>query len=84
MTKYTQPHLDQTNDFLNGVIATQELKNDAALARFVDLPPPIVSKLRHGHIDFNFGHVVAFHINTNIPVRKIMQLVGIEKIVPAV
>ena len=34
------------NGLLDAVIAQHQLKNDAALARLLDLAPPVISKLR--------------------------------------
>lgn len=80
MPKYTEPTLEGTISFLESVKEKYQLKNDAALARFIELPPPVISKLVNGKVDFNFGHVVTFHLKTEIPVASIMHQVGIDQV----
>lgn len=48
MTQY-DPNglLDEVSDMLN-------VKNDAALSRALNVAPPVISKLRHGHLKFGY------------------------------
>lgn len=39
---------DMSGGLFDVLIAENELKNDAALARFLKVQPPIISKIRHG------------------------------------
>jgi len=38
----------KNNEFLNLIILRRSLKNDAALARLLEVAPPVISKMRSG------------------------------------
>lgn len=82
MAKLTQdPAVNQPKvaRFMDHALDMLKLKNDAAMARVTHLPPPVLSKLRHAKIGFCSTHLVAFHLATGIPVRDIMQAVGMNE-----
>lgn len=59
------------NKFLNTLIEKLELKNDAALARAVEMAPPVISKLRHGKIPIGSMMILRAHELTGLPTREI-------------
>ena len=61
-----------TNKFLDLVISHLYLKNDAALARELDVRPPVISKMRHGKLPFGAILVIRTHELTNWPVKDIL------------
>lgn len=67
-----------TNLFLDTVIAHQELKNDAALSRFLEVAPPVISKLRHGKLDIGASLILKAHEKTGIAVASIKELAGLK------
>lgn len=69
-------NLDGVNMLLDKVIAKESLKNDAALCRFLGVPPPVVSKLRHGRIGLTGDIKIAIFEKTDIPIPVIQSLVN--------
>lgn len=67
--KHTPPH-----DLLDYVIEQNELRNDAGLARFLDLPPPVISNLRGGRLAFGSTYILRLHEKTEMPVSLIRGL----------
>lgn len=51
----------QVNNFLNAIISNLNLKNDAALAKALDVMPPVISKFRAGVIPFGAVHIIRAH-----------------------
>jgi hypothetical protein len=40
----------RNNAFIDLLIDTMTLKNDAALSRVLEVAPPVISKIRHGRL----------------------------------
>lgn len=59
--------LDQLMDEFN-------LKNDAALARFLGLQPPVISKLRNGFQPITAERILQIYDKTGWPIEKIRGL----------
>lgn len=59
------------NKFLNTLLERFMLKNDAALARALDVAPPVISKLRHGKLRIGDSMLVRVHELTDLPIREI-------------
>ena len=49
------------NALLDEVIKVMELKNDAALAKLLEVAPPVISKIRHGTLPI--GATIALNIH---------------------
>lgn len=56
---------------LDSMIVALELKNDAALARTMDVAPPIVSKLRAGVLPFGPVYIIRCHELTGWSIAEI-------------
>jgi plasmid maintenance system antidote protein VapI len=56
---------------LDYLITRYKLKNDAALARFLDLPPPVISKMRHGKTGFSAENIIRVHKKTSLSIAAI-------------
>lgn len=68
-------------DFLiNNFIVTGK-KNDAALARFLGVAPPVISKIRHGRLPVGHELMIRAHDKTKGPNRlsldKIRELIAL-------
>lgn len=59
--------LDQLMDEFN-------LKNDAALARFLDVPPPVISKLRNGFLPVTAERILQVYDKAGWSIEKIRKL----------
>jgi len=67
---------DINSGMLDKMKEVMQLKNDAALARAMDLAPPVVSKLRNGVLPFGSNYVIRAHELTGLPVREIKDCLG--------
>ena len=52
------------------------VKNDAALAKAMKVMPPVVSKLRHGHLPFGDTYIIMAHELTGWSIREIKDWLG--------
>lgn len=68
--------MSNANGLLDSVMSKQQLKNDAALARFFDVAPPVISKLRGGTL--KIGPTLILSMLD----REIMTLAEIRAFVP--
>lgn len=59
------------NKLLDAVIDKLGLKNDAALCRVIEVPPPVVSKLRHGRLPIGPSLLIRLHEETGWSTRKL-------------
>lgn len=62
------------NNLLDKLIADLALKNDAALARTLQVAPPVISKLRHGSL--KVGHMILCKASevTDLSVRQLRKI----------
>lgn len=73
--------MSNTNKLLDHILAKSHLKNDAALARFLELAPPIISKMRHGKLPVSDLTLVRIHEVTDMSIAELKELAGIAKFV---
>jgi plasmid maintenance system antidote protein VapI len=64
------------NGLLDEIINTKQLKNDAALARALEVAPPVISKIRHGKIAFGDSMLIRVHEYTGWAIRTMKQALG--------
>ncbi|MFZ6772281.1 hypothetical protein ACO0LB_06140 [Undibacterium sp. SXout7W] len=50
------------------------LKNDAALARALEVAPPVISKLRNGRLPVGASFVIRLHELTTLPISDIKAI----------
>jgi len=67
------------NELLDHIIGKMGLKNDAALSRFLEVAPPVVSKMRNINLPFGAAHIVRLHEKTDWPIAYIKQYLPQEK-----
>ena len=73
MTKATQK--SNPNGLLDEVISIMHLKNDAALARALEVAPPVISKLRHQRIPVGASFLVKCHELGGLSFQHMRQFV---------
>jgi hypothetical protein len=66
-----KPSVETVNAFIDTVIKHAEVKNDAALCRLLDVAPPVISKIRHGHIGVSGDLKIIIHEKTGISIADI-------------
>lgn len=71
MTKDYDP-----NQLFDTLLDTLHLKNDAALARVLDVQPPMISKIRHRRLSVSAGLLLRMHEVTGKSIRELRDLMG--------
>jgi plasmid maintenance system antidote protein VapI len=64
---------------LNQLIAHSGLKNDAALARKLQVAPPVISKIRNRRLPLGDGMLLNMHETFGIPVADLRALGDIPR-----
>jgi plasmid maintenance system antidote protein VapI len=64
------------DNLLNALIERLELKNDAALARLLEIAPPMLSKIRHRRLPVGAALLIRMHEVSGLPVRELRNLMG--------
>ena len=61
---------------LNAIIDRLGLKNDAALARALEVAPPVISKIRHRRLPVGASLLIRMHEVTEYSIRELRDLMG--------
>lgn len=64
------------NVILDKMLGELKLKNDAALARAMEVAPPVISKMRYGRLPFGPQYIIRAHELTGWTIREIKELLG--------
>ncbi len=63
-------------NFIDNLIASFGLKNDAALAKELDVAPPVISKIRHGKLKVGATMIIRIHEVFGISIAQIRRLLA--------
>lgn len=74
-------YIDRENTFdpakmLDALAERYQLKNDAQIARFLEISPVMVCKLRHQYRALGGGVILRIHEATGIAIHEILRLSG--------
>jgi hypothetical protein len=75
LRKAMRPQYDP-NHLLDVIADKLELKNDAALARTLEVAAPIISKVRHLRMPVSGSLLIRIHEVTGLPMRDLQDLMG--------
>lgn len=68
---------DYDPNYLLDVVSTRlQLKNDAALARTLEVAPPVLSKVRHFRLPVSGSLLIRLHEVTGLDMRELQDLMG--------
>jgi plasmid maintenance system antidote protein VapI len=67
---------ERNNLLLDAVMEAMHLKNDAALARLLEVGPPVVSKMRSFKLRILDSMVIRIHEETGFSIGKIKSLMS--------
>ena len=70
-TKYPN---DKSGTLFDVMMQRLSIKNDAALARVLEVAPPVISKIRHGVLPFGSTLIIKVHELTEWPIRDIKAM----------
>lgn len=73
MTKITM----NSNALITHLLAAHQLKNDATLGRSLKLAAPVISKLRHGHMNVSDNIMLRIHEVFNMSFADIRRVLGV-------
>ncbi|NHQ93337.1 helix-turn-helix transcriptional regulator [Janthinobacterium lividum] len=65
------------NDLLDMLLAKGP-KNDAALARALEVAPPVISKIRHGRLPIGASLLIRMHEVFDVPIRELKRIARAE------
>lgn len=68
---------------LNTLIERFNFKNDAGLARALEIAPPMISKLRHRRLPVGPAILIRMHEVTEMSIRELRELMGDATLRPA-
>ncbi|BBB66013.1 hypothetical protein UNDYM_1760 [Undibacterium sp. YM2] len=68
--KYNPNHLFDT------LIRRLHLKNDAALAKMLDVAPPVISKIRHLRLPIGASLMISMHEISGLTIKELRALMG--------
>lgn len=69
------------NDLLDMLLDKPGMKNDAALARALEVAPPVISKIRHGRLPIGASLLIRMHEVFDVSIRELKRIARAE--VPA-
>lgn len=75
----TEYENDSSGILLDKIVTDHKLKNDAALAKFLDIAPAIISKYRHGRAVMTPAAILNAHDKTGLSIAEIRRLIAIKK-----
>lgn len=64
------------NNLLDQLLETMRLKNDAALARVLEVAPPVISKIRHRRLPVGASLLIRMHEVSDLSIRDLRYLMG--------
>ena len=64
------------NPRLDILLGKMQLKNDAALARMLEVAPPVISKIRHHRLPVGASLLIRMHEVTGMSIRDLRDLMG--------
>lgn len=68
-------------NLLDGLIEKMNLKNDAALAKLLEVAPPVISKMRNDKLPIGSTMLLRMHDATGMSIKDLRKLAGIPPIV---
>lgn len=66
----------EPSQLLDGLIMHMGLKNDAALARALEIAPPLISKVRHRTLPVSAAVLIRMHDVSGLSIRDLRSLMG--------
>jgi hypothetical protein len=64
------------NRLLDALLESMRLKNDAALARMLEVAPPVISKIRHHRMPVSSSVLIRMHEATKMSIGDLRFLMG--------
>ena len=78
--RYRAPATYDPNHLLDVLIKKLGVKNDAQLCQVLDTAPPILSKIRHGHLSVGAPLLIRMQDASNFDLKKLRLLMGDRRV----
>lgn len=69
---------NSTNDLLNYLMRTYDLRTDVAMSKFLGVPAPVISNWRAGRLSFGPAYIIRLHEKTAMPVALIKSMLPVS------
>ena len=66
------------NDLLDMLLDKPGMKNDAALARALEVAPPVISKIRHGRLPVGASLLIRMHEVFDVSISELKRIARAE------
>lgn len=75
-TKVNAAQIARNNHFLDMLIIEMSLKNDAGLSRVLEVAPPVISKIRHGHLSVGATLLISAHEESGMSIKSMKAILN--------
>jgi plasmid maintenance system antidote protein VapI len=72
--KKPDPNTQNPNLLLDKLLEVLDCKNDAAMCRVMEIAPPVISKMRHGHNAVTAAFLIKAHDATGLSINDLRAL----------
>jgi hypothetical protein len=62
----------------DAILKAHNLKNDAELSRRMQVPPPVISKVRRARVTLGASLMIRIHETFGLPISEIRSLSGVQ------
>ena len=76
MEESVQSHPYDPNRLLDNLLERLQLKNDAALARSLDVAPPLISKIRHRRLPVGASLLIRMNEVSGLSIQELRRIMG--------
>jgi len=75
-TQLDAAQVERNNALIDVLIKTMSLKNDAALSRVLEVAPPVISKIRHGRLEFGPTLLINAHEESALSIKELKSILN--------
>lgn len=68
--KLSAEQVRNNNAFIDRLLVTMTLKNDAALSRVLEVSPPVISKIRNGFLPVGATLLISAHEESGLSIKE--------------
>ena len=76
MKKLDAAQTERNNKFVDLLVQTMTLKNDAALSRVLEVAPPVISKIRHGNLPVGASMLISAHEESGLSIKEMKAVLN--------
>lgn len=77
-TKLSAEQVRNNNAFLDLLLVTMTVKNDAGLSRVLEVAPPVISKIRHGRLPVGASMLISAHEESGLSIKEMKAILEVH------